>query len=187
VLGRWPVRGVLLPFAGPGLTVPLKPDECRRAATEAVAQLDDYNTKVTAGATPHQLAAPTPTSCKWCSFKLLCAPFWSAVNPRWSGQLDGPVVEGILREPPRAIQGGAAVSLAIDIQSGSEGPGQLQLAPLNPSTHPAVAAVTTGDRVRLVGLRARADGSLVPTSRTVLARVGDLPTLAAAAAQARQN
>jgi PD-(D/E)XK nuclease superfamily len=163
VLGRWPVHGVLLPFAGPGLEVPLDPDECRRAATEAVALLNEYNAKVTAGATPHQLANPSPATCKWCSFKLVCAPFWSSVDPNWSGQLDAAVVEGILREPPRTVQGGAAASLAIDVHRGSEGQGNLQLAPLNPTIHTAVLAVTSGDRVRLVGLRARADGSLVPT------------------------
>jgi hypothetical protein len=106
---------------------------------------------------------------------------WSTVGPGWSGQLDGAVVEGVLPEPPRAIHGGAAMSLAIDVQNGSEGVRQVQLAPLDPKVHAAVAAVAGGDRVRLVGLRARPDGSLVPTPRTVLARVADLPVITPAA------
>ena len=180
VLGWWPARGVVLPFAGPGVEVPLEPGECEREATEAVALLDDYNAKVTAGVPPNHLANPSPGTCRWCPFKLMCAPFWSAVDSRWSGQLDGAAVEGVVREPPRAIHGGAALSLTIDVQIGSEDARQVQLAPLNPAIHPLVAAVTVSDRVRLVGLRARPDGSLLPASRTVLARVGDLPMLTAA-------
>jgi hypothetical protein len=177
VLGWWPARGVLLPFAGRGVEVPLDPRECVREAAEAVAILDDYNAKVSARAAPDQLASPSPSTCKWCSFKLLCPPFWSAVGPSWSGQLDGAVAEGVLHEPPRAIHGGAAMSLAIDVQYGTEGVRQVQIAPLNPNLHGLVTAFTSGDRVRLAGLRARPDGTLVPTSRTVLARVEDLPIL----------
>jgi hypothetical protein len=180
VLGWWPARGVVLPFAGAGVEVPLEPGECEREATEAVALLDNYNAKVTAGAMPDHLADPSPSTCKWCPFKLVCAPFWSAVDPCWSGQLDGAAVEGVLREPPHAIHGGAAISLSIDLQNGSEELGHVAVAPLNPSIHPVAAAVTAGDRVRLVGLRARPDKSLLPTSRTILARVGDLPIFTAA-------
>jgi hypothetical protein len=186
-LGWWPTRGMLLPFAGVGVEVLLDPNECAREAGEAVATLDDYNAKVIAGATPQQLASPSPSTCKWCPFKLLCAPFWSVVGPGWSGQLDGAAVEGVLREPPRAIHGGAAMSLAIDSQNGSEGARQVQLAPLNRNVHTAVAAVAAGDRVRLVGLRARPDKSLVPTPRTVLARIEDLPVLTSAASGGCQS
>jgi hypothetical protein len=146
VLGFWPARGVLLPFAGAGVEVPLDPNECAREAAEAVAILDDYNAKVNARSAPHQLASPSPSTCKWCSFKLLCPSFWSAVGPSWSGQLDGAVAEGVLNEPPRAIHGGAAISLAIDVQNGSEKARQVQLAPLNPNLHGALTAFASGDR-----------------------------------------
>jgi hypothetical protein len=176
-LGWWPVRGVLLPFAGAGVEVPLEPHECEREALEAVALLDDYNAKVTAGATPEQLATPSPSTCKWCSLKLLCAPFWSGISPGWSGQLDGAAIEGVVTEPPRGIRGGAAMSLAVEVHKGSEERKHVQLAPLDPNIHPAVAAATRGDRVRVVGLRARPDGSLVSTLRSVVACVDDLPVL----------
>src|SRR5207248_2356501 len=158
VLGWWPRRGVLLPYAGAGVEVPLEPNECTREATEAVARLDDYNSIVTAGASPEQLADPSPATCKWCSFKLVCTSLWSTVSAEWSGKLDGAVVEGVLHEPPRAIHGGAAKSLAIEVQNGSEERRRVQLAPLNTNIHPALAAVASGDRVRLVGLRTRPDG-----------------------------
>jgi hypothetical protein len=81
------------------------------------------------------------------------------------------------RSRPRPIHGGAAMSLAIDIPSGSEGARQVQIAPLNPNVHSAITALAVGDRVRLVSLRARPDESLVPTARTVLARVENLPVV----------
>ena len=59
----------------------------------------------------------------------------------------------------------------------SEEPRLVQLAPLNPKVHSAIGILATGDRIRVLGLRARPDGSLVPTQRTVLARVEDLPIL----------
>ncbi|MDK2744412.1 MAG: PD-(D/E)XK nuclease family protein [Nitrospira sp. BO4] len=177
VLGWWPTRGVLLPFAGAGVEVPLEPKECMREAVEAVAVLDDYNSNITARALPEQLADPSATTCKWCSFKLVCTPLWSAVSPDWSGKLDGAVVDGVLDEPPRAIHGGAATSLTVNVQNGSEERKRVQLAPLNPNIHPEVTAVSRGDRVRLVGLRRRPDGSLVPTPLTVLARVDGLPAI----------
>jgi hypothetical protein len=62
VLGWWPARGMLLPFAGAGVEVPLDSNECAREAAEAIALLDDYNAKVTAGATPNQLASPSPST-----------------------------------------------------------------------------------------------------------------------------
>jgi hypothetical protein len=176
-LGWWPKRGVLLPFAGAGVEVSLEPNECVREAGEAVALLDEYNSKVTAGALPEQLAAPSPVTCRWCPFKLVCAPFWSAVMPDWSGKLDGAVVEGVLSEPPRPIHGGVATTLSVDVQKGSEESKLVHLAPLDPDIHPAMTEFTTGDRVRIVGLRLRPDGSLVPTIRTVLARTGELPTV----------
>jgi hypothetical protein len=179
-LGWWPSRGMLLPFAGAGVEVPLEPDDCTREAAEAVAILDAYNSSVAAGALPEQLADPSPTTCKWCSFKLVCTPLWTAVSPGWSAQLDGAIVEGVLDEPPRAVHGGAVMSLSIGVRNGSEEVSRLQLAPLNPRIYPALTSVVRGDCVRLVGLRVRLDGSLVPTLRTLLARVQELPALAPA-------
>jgi len=179
-LGWWPQRGVLLPLAGPGVEVTLNPDQCTREAIEAVAILDQYNAKVLGAKWPDELASPTADNCKWCPFKLICPAFWHVATATWSGQLDGAAVEGVIGEPPRAIHAGDAIALSVNVQSGTEVPRHIQLAPLDPSTHAAAATVTTGDQVRLVGLRARPDGSLVPTQRTVLARLGDLPAVSLA-------
>jgi hypothetical protein len=175
-LGYLPDRGVLLPIAGAGVEIALDSQDCEREALGAVAVLDGYNTRLTTAAGVNDLANPTPDKCRWCPFKLLCDPFWMAVKPDWWQQLDGAVVEGVVDQPPLVIHGGAAVAVSINIQTESASSRSLQIAPLNPNTQLATM-VASGDRVRLVGLRTRHDGSLVPSQRTILARVGDLPTV----------
>ena len=174
-LGWWPLRGLLLPLAGAGIEVALDPLECAREATEAVALLDAYNGKVRAGAAPEEFASPSPQGCRWCPYKLLCPAFWQTALQEWSGQLDGAAVEGVLAEAPSAIHAGAARAVALDIHAGSEARRRAQIAPLNPAAHPGVITLAAGDRVRLVGLRARRDGVLVPGERTVMCRVDDVP------------
>ena len=177
-LGWWPLRGLLLPLAGAGVEVALDPSECVREATEAVALLDAYNGKVRAGAAPEEFASPSPPGCRWCPYKLLCPAFWQAASPEWSSQLDGAAVEGVLAEAPSVIHVGAARAVALDIQAGSEARHRAQIAPLNPAAHPVVTTLAAGERVRLVGLRARPDGVLVPGDRTVVFRVDELPLVA---------
>ncbi|MGH8226842.1 MAG: PD-(D/E)XK nuclease family protein [Steroidobacteraceae bacterium] len=176
-LGWWPKRGVLLPLGGAGVEVALDSSECEREANEAVGLLDSYGEKCRAAAKPEDLASPAPNACRWCPFKLVCPSFWRVSTPDWSGQLDGAAIEGAILEQPAVIHGGAARAVAVEIQAGSEALRRLKIAPLNPTTHPAINALAVGDRVRFVGLRARADGVLAPTQRTVLARVADVPTV----------
>lgn len=176
-LGWWPRRGLVLPLVGAGVEVALDPVLCEEEALEAVALLDAYNAKVNARAHPAVFASPSPEACKWCPFKLVCSPFWQNVSPAWSGQLDGAVVEGTVDEAPRSIHGGAAMTLSVNVHAGSEVPRQSHSAPLSLVTHTAITVVGIGEGVRLVGLRVRGDGTLVPNQRTVLARVCDLPTI----------
>lgn len=176
-LGWWPKRGVLLPLGGAGVEVELEPSECEREASDAVALLDVYNRKVRSGAAPQEFASPSPESCRWCAYKLVCPVFWQAASPDWSGQLDGAAVEGPLVGAPSVIHAGAARAIAVDVQAGTEARRQAQIAPLNPSAHPVVATLVQGERVRLVALRQRNDGVLVPGQRTVVCRVSDLPSV----------
>jgi hypothetical protein len=175
-LGYWPDRGVLLPVAGAGVEIALDPRECTREASEAVAILDGYNNTLMTAAAADDLASPSASNCKWCPFKLFCNPFWKTATAAWSEQLDGAAVEGVLNDPPMAIHGGAAVAVSLNIQTGSEVPRRVQLAPLHPNMQLA-GTIAAGDRVRLIGLRTRPDGSLVPSPRTVLARIDDLPAI----------
>lgn len=177
-LGWWPERGVLLPLVGAATEVKLQPEDCRREATEAVFHLDSYNEHLINGASPNELASPSVAICKWCPFKLLCQPFWETASPDWSAQLDGAAVEGFLEEPPRFIHAGTAVSISLRVHAGSEVPRRENVSPLNLATHPILTRLSTGDRVRLIGLRTRPDGVLSPTQRTVLSYVRDLPEIA---------
>jgi len=176
-LGWWPKRGVLLPLGGAGIEVELEASECEREASDAVALLDVYNGKVRSGAARKELASPSPESCRWCAYKLVCPVFWQAALPDWCGQLDGAAVEGPLVGTPSVIHVGAARAITVDVQAGTEARRQAQIAPLNPSFHPVVATLVPGERVRLVALRQRNDGMLLPGQRTVLCRVSDLPSV----------
>lgn len=157
------------------MEVALQSGDCTREATEAVAILDGYNAKLSVGETLDELASPSPANCKWCPFKLVCLPFWKSVTPSWSGQLDGAAIEGVLDEQPQAIHAGAALAVSLEVQAGSEAQRREKIAPLSPNMHPNVPTFVIGDRVRIVGLRVRADRVLAPTQRTVIARVSDLP------------
>lgn len=176
-LGYWPLRGVLLPLSGVGVEVALDPTDCENEATDAVRLLEEYNRKISAGSTPEQLASPSPQTCQWCPYKTLCPAFWRAATPDWSGKLDAAAVDGVLVEAPIVIHGGASRAMPLDVQAGSEMRCLTQIAPLNVTIHPGAITLEAGDRIRLLGLRARSDGSLAPTQRTVLARVTDVPTI----------
>lgn len=174
--GRWPKRGVLLPLAGPGVDVPLDAAACEAEAQAAVSLLTEYNSKIAAGATATDLATPSEASCKWCSFKLICPAFWKAVSPAWSGELDGATVEGTLDGNLRDLSGGG-LGASINVSASSEPAARAEVAPLSASLHlvGGNAQPVAGERVRVVGLRVRTDGRLIPTIRTTLARVADLP------------
>jgi len=175
--GWWPRRGVLLPLAGPAVEVGLDPVDCEREAAEAVALLDKYNQKLEAGAGAKELASPSPAACKWCQYKLICPAFWPNAATTWSGQLDGGAVEGTLFATPRPTHGGEAFAISLDVEAGSEVRCRTEIAPLNPDVHSSITTMGAGARLRIVGLRIQAEGSLIPGQRTLLARVDDLPQL----------
>lgn len=179
-LGWWPRRGVLLPLVGAGVEVALDPSECEQEAYEAIALLESYRETLIAAVAPEELASPSPQTCRWCPYKLVCPSFWQACTAAWSGQLDGMAVEGVVTEEPAAIYEGAARAVAVDIQTGNDIPRRVQIAPLSAASHPAVEILAAGEQIRFVGLRARPDGVLATTQRTLLARVDDLPTISVA-------
>lgn len=174
-LGSWPRRGVLLPAVGEGVEVPLNPTDCEAEARGAVALLDEYNARATMASSVRDLAAPSPEACKWCSQKLVCEPFWESAVASWSGQLDGAAIEGDLVGAPEKVQGGSAYAFSLCVVAGSEERKLVRVAPLNPSTHDRVAALVAGERVRITGLRARPDGVLVPTPRTIIRPLREIP------------
>jgi CRISPR/Cas system-associated exonuclease Cas4 (RecB family) len=177
--GACPRRGILLPAVGEGVEVALTPKECEDEARQAVALLDEYNARVRSGAPPETFASAMPANCKWCSYKLVCASFWQSASADWSGRLDGAAVEGTVIEAPQAVQGGAALAFSLDVEAGSESSRRARVSPLNPNVHDSVTGLRVGDRVRVVGLRIRSDGVLVPSPRTVIRAVSEIPVVIA--------
>lgn len=176
-MGRWIRRGVLLPMSGGRVEVDLDPSACEREAKAAVGLMQAYNSLIEQK-DPDALASPSPSSCRWCPYKIMCPSFWKAAKPGWETQIGG-AIEGVLVGPARQVHGGAAYAISIDTEAGTR-TGRIDLAPLPASSHRCFAAAGEG-RVRLVGLRVRKDGSYVPTIRTVSSMVKDVPSLETAA------
>jgi hypothetical protein len=176
-LGRQPQRGLLFPLAGPGVEIALDPADCEQEALETVKFLDCYNSMFHSGATFSDFALPSHQKCKWCSYKLICPPFWQCASATWSGQLDGAAIEGTVFETPRAIHNGTAMMISLNVQRGSEGFCQVHISPLNPEVHEDITCIAAGEQIRMIGLRVRPDGLLAPGQRTVLARAVCLPSI----------
>jgi CRISPR/Cas system-associated exonuclease Cas4 (RecB family) len=166
--GQWVKRGLLYPLAGAPVEVPIIPAECEVQAAEAVALLDAYNAALTSGAGPAAMASPSPDACRWCPFKPFCSAFWAAVNPDWSGQLDGEAIRATVVAPPQPLLAPGAYSLVVDVQGGTLPPGtSVRLAPLPATVHHSLTGLTAGQPVILTRIGRRANGSLFPLLQTV--------------------
>ena len=115
-----------------------------------------------------------------CQFKAICPAFWQRAEATWSRHLDSAAVEGVLVEAPRTVHEGKAFAISLGIQAGSEVRQGSQIAPLDAGVHGAIAAMGAGDRIRIVGLRRRSDGLLLPGQRTMITREDALPRLSVA-------
>ncbi len=173
--GRWPARGVLFPMEGPPLELALEPAACERAAAEAVSLLDKYNRNIESGGVLARLANPTPDACRWCPYQILCPAFWAAAGESWTDRLNAAAIGGTAWAAPRPIHGGAAFALSLAADEGTGPLGEVTLAPLHPRAHRTLAQIGANTRVRVTGLAKRADGTVVPTLRTVVMRLEDLP------------
>ena len=175
--GEWPKRGILLPLSGPEVVVDLDPAECEREATEAVRLLDEYNDAVRAAKNAMDIATPSPEACLWCQYKPLCPAIWENVSPTWRGRLESEIVEGTLEADPSEVRRGAAVSLVVNVDRASVDQRRVVISPLAAKFHAPLKDLKTGTRVRVTGLRERADGSLVPTIWTQVVPTESQPSL----------
>lgn len=175
--GSSPRRGILLPMEGAPVEVSLDPTACEMIAQEALDLLEQYNDAISAGGQASELATPSPSNCRWCAYQLVCPAFWSAAGEEWREHGGAAAVGGPASSVPVPIHGGSAWTLPVVVDEGTEGPRGVDLAPLQPATHTALAGVHQGTRVRVVGLARRADETVIPTTRTVVARAEDLPEI----------
>jgi hypothetical protein len=174
--GWWPRRGILLPMAGSPAAVELEPEECEVEAAEAIRLLDAYNEMLYRSVDPIDLASPSPASCRWCPHQLYCPAFWGALSPDWEAGLRTAAFEGIVLEPPSPIHDGTALALVLRAERGTQPESaRVHLFPLLRSVHVGIETVQPGDVLRVTGLWRRADGSLVPSLRTLIAEGSSLP------------
>jgi hypothetical protein len=176
--GKWVKRGLLYPLAGGPVEVPIDPVECEKEAADAVALLDAYNAAIAAATSTTAMASPSPEVCRWCPFKPFCPAFWSAVNPSWSGQLDGEAIRGVVTAAPQPLLASDAYSLSVDVQSGTEPSAtSVRLSPLPADVHQALAGLAPGQPVVLTRIGRRLNGSLFPILQTLLTSLDQLPTI----------
>lgn len=175
--GKWPRRGVLLPMEGSPLAVDLEPGTCENVATEALQLLDKYNFQIQVAGDPVKLANPSPEGCRWCPYQVLCPAFWTASVPSTSEPSGPATVGGLALSQPQPIHGGAAFALSLFVDEGTGPIGEVVLAPLRPEIHASLAPIQVGQHVRVTGLMRRADGSVVPSARTLIACVDDIPEI----------
>ena len=176
--GYWPEKGVLLPMLGQRVEIDLVPSACESEAAEVVSLLRAADASLSAAHDAAFLATPSPLSCGYCPYKIICPAFWQAAKPEWAGELHEVCLEGSLIAPPSAVHGGAAASVEIDVLRGAAPKWRAVIAPLSSRIHPCLAGGwSEGECARFTGLALRADGRPAPCALTVCAPVRDLPEL----------
>jgi len=173
--GKYPVRGKLLPMQGETVEIELEPEECAKEAVDAVHLLDSANAKLADSTDVPAIATPSPSSCRWCKFKVVCPAFWQQVDVTWGEELGSAAVRGRLKTTPTQIHNGQAFSLSIEVAAGTSGEKEITVAPLNKETHRSLSEFKQGEEVRIVNLFLRRNGQLAPTNATVCYRESDCP------------
>jgi CRISPR/Cas system-associated exonuclease Cas4 (RecB family) len=176
--GRWPVRGVLFPMDAPPVEVNLNAEECQRNAVEALEMLESYNGQIATAGNASDLAKPSPETCKWCEYQIVCPAFWQVSDGSWGSRLGAAAVGGLATTMPRPIYEGAAFSISVRLDQGSEAHGVIDLSPVRPEMHPAIRTIVENTRIRVVGLHRRGDSTLLPGQLTVIAVASHLPKVA---------
>jgi len=176
--GQWAKRGILYPIAGPPVVVDLDASACRNEAEESVALLDRYNAEAAKAQDPAALASPSPEACRWCPFKVLCPAFWAAADESWAGALDGEAAVGRLQTLPQSIHGGSAHALSLVVEAGTVPRVTMLLTPFPGAIHGVAAGLSLTDRLRVVGLGRRENGTVFPAMRTVVLPESALPVIA---------
>jgi hypothetical protein len=176
--GQWVKRGLLYPLAGAPFEVAIVPAECDTEVADAIALLDRYNAAVAAGTDLAAMASPSPDACRWCPFKSFCPAFWAAVNPGWSGQLDGEAIRGTVAALSEPLHVSGAYSLVVSVDRGTvERNTSVRLSPLPAHVHNALTRLTPGQSVVLTRIGKRLNGSLFPLLQTVLLRQDEIDAL----------
>jgi hypothetical protein len=80
--GDWPATATIQYVGGERHTIDVNPTEADSVAAQMIALLNQVNSdRVTTA--PDSFATPSPEACRWCPFKVACAPFFESVTPEW--------------------------------------------------------------------------------------------------------
>ena len=100
-------RGVIERGGGRRDEMPIAGDESCAEGSAAKALLAGLNARISHGETIHELAAPSPEGCRGCEGRVLCEPFWNALDAKQEAAetmcLEGEVLSCValpgMREP----------------------------------------------------------------------------------------
>jgi hypothetical protein len=141
--GEWPVALELVSLSGQRLSVPFQEDQCTLLLDLAVNFLDDINSIVAnqpVEAALHSLANPTPSVCRFCSYRPACPAYRTKreeapVSIDWPCDEWGPVLD-------IAHLGNGTVSMTLQV-----GGNPVRVRGLNPSSHGVLDSARIGDEV----------------------------------------
>lgn len=113
VTGTWPATVAIEDAAGLQRVTPCEPAEAEAALAEVLIAVDRFNQDV-AGGDLVGSAVPGQDRCRWCPFRPICWPYWTAVSSPWGHRAScGTIVDA-------GAAGGGQTFLVLDVNSPSD-------------------------------------------------------------------
>jgi hypothetical protein len=172
--GIWPAKLELVPLQGAVREVEYKRSECEhllREAREAITKANSIIANNSPATAEALLAAPSPSSCRYCLFRPACSAYRAArergaVADGWPEDLWGTIRE-------KRILGNGKILLTIQPATAGSPPITIRGLSSSPERHPALPGLAPGDSTAAFGLKGGVTGgTLQESSWTVIYRMG---------------
>jgi len=171
--GEWPRHIEIVPLSGTTVRLDVQPEICKAILTEALAVLKHMNeivseVKSSGISVMLDLVKPSPTICRYCTFRPWCPLYENArkhddENQKWPRDVIGISKQIIL------LGNGTS---AINVQEANRAESTWVRGLTNDQVrHPAISQLTVGCRLGLFNLGAGAGGSFTETQYTVIYRM----------------
>jgi hypothetical protein len=82
-LGRWPDEIAVEDVAGRRLVEPVQAQDAVAVVQEAVTAVREFNDRLARSPSLLTIASPSAEACRHCPFRVICWPFWQAVQEDW--------------------------------------------------------------------------------------------------------
>lgn len=82
-LGQAPDDLLIIDIGGHETRVPFDTSDMAESVRLAQQAREAWNSAISSGRPPYSLAAPGPSSCRWCPFRVTCRPSWETSEPDW--------------------------------------------------------------------------------------------------------